>query len=90
MEQAKLSTLVDDPKLEVEGPVICLRAAIQRHLDRQEEWAVRNLLKFNKDKCQVLHLGETNTPQCYRLGPECLGSSSVEKDLRVLGDRGKT
>ena len=90
MQEVTLITLVDDPKLEAGGPVICLRAAIQRELDRQEEWAVRNLRKFNKDKCQVLHLGETITPQCYRLGPECLGSSSVEKDLRVLVDRGKT
>ena len=64
-----------------------MRAATQRELDRQEEWAVRNLTKFNKDKCQVLHLGLTSTPQCYRLGPECLGSRSVEKDLRVLVDR---
>ena len=57
MQEATLVMLVDDPRLEVGSPAICLRAAMQRELDRQEEWAVRNLLKFNKDKCQALHLG---------------------------------
>lgn len=39
----------DDAKLE--------GAAIQRHLARLEEWADRNLVKFDKDKCKVLPLG---------------------------------
>lgn len=32
------------------------RAAIQRDLNRLEEWASRKVSKFN-NKCQVLHLG---------------------------------
>ena len=56
MEEATLIMLVDDPKLEVWETSFMLEAAIQRDLDRQEEGAVRNLMKFHKDKCQVLHL----------------------------------
>ena len=31
--------------------------AVQRDLDRLEEWANRNLRKFSKDRCEALHMG---------------------------------
>ena len=45
-------------------------AAIQRDLERLEEWAGRNLMKLDKDKCQILYLGWTNPLQRYRLGTD--------------------
>ena len=35
-------------------------ATTQRDLHRVEEWANSHLMKFNKDKCKVLHQGRNN------------------------------
>jgi len=61
-------------------------ASIQQDLDRLESWAGKNLMKFDKSKCRVLHLGRNNHIHQYTLGAEPLEKSSVEKDLGVLVD----
>ncbi|KAK4832702.1 hypothetical protein QYF61_025163 [Mycteria americana] len=81
-----LTKFADDTKLSGEVDILEGRATLQEDLDRLEEWANKTLMKFNKDKCKVLHLGKHNPGVQHRLGSTWLGSSSVERDLGVLVD----
>ncbi|GAB0209103.1 mitochondrial enolase superfamily member 1 [Grus japonensis] len=82
--ECTLSKFADDTKLGGVADTPEDHAVIQRDLDRLEKWADRNLMKFNKGKCKVLHLRRNNPMQQYMLGATQLESSFAEKDLGVL------
>ena len=81
-----LSEVVDETKLGGVADTPEGYSAFQRDLDRLESWAERNLMKFNKGKCRVLHLGRNNPMQprtgwgltCWR--------AALQRDLGVLVD----
>lgn len=47
----------------VDKPEHC--ATIQRDLNRLKKWATSNLIKFNKGKWKVLHLGRNKLRHLY-------------------------
>ncbi|KAK4831263.1 hypothetical protein QYF61_016733 [Mycteria americana] len=59
---------------------------LAKSLDRLEKWADRNLMKFDKVKCKVMHLRTNNPCTSIGWGAYHLQSSLAEKDLGVLVD----
>ena len=59
---------------------------LQQDLDNLYRWSKDWQLCFNVTKCKVLHIGSNQHNRVYRLGSDCITSSSVEKDLGILVD----
>lgn len=76
---------VGDSELGESVNVLESRAATQRDLDGQEEWANSDLLKFSNGKYKFLHLERKNPLQCTG---DSAGDWQTEEQLCRKGLRG--
>ena len=81
--QGILIKSVDDTKLGGIANTLEDRNKIQEDLDKLEHWAENNRIKFNRDKCKVLHLREKphTTGKVTRWG---IPGSAILKVRRIL------
>ncbi|CAM5144514.1 unnamed protein product [Natator depressus] len=85
-----LIKFADDTKL---GGIANLekdRDILQEDLDDLVNWSNSNKMKFNSEKCKVMHLGINNKNFSYKLGTHQLEVMEEEKDLGVLVDHRMT
>ena len=59
---------------------------LQENIDKLLEWTEKWQIKFNSDKCKVLHLRKNNPCYTYSMKGSDLESTNVEKDLGVHVD----
>ena len=92
--QAFIQMFADDTKLymEVNGPED--QQALQKDLTELEDWANLWQLRFNAQKCKVMHLGTSNANLSYHMHQDGekvkLQVTELEKDLGICIDPGLT
>ena len=81
---SRILKFADDTKIfrVVNGPED--RNALQEDLGRLSEWSEIWQMKFNVDKCKVMHLGPKNMHWNYSMGGRHLKEATEEKDLGVI------
>jgi len=62
------------------------RGALQKDVDKLKCMEITKYMKFDKSKCDILHMGWGNPGYMYRLGDKRQQSSATERDLGVLVD----
>ena len=56
---------------------------LQSDLNQLTNWSRKWPLKFNEQKCKVMHFGHQNASQAYWLNNTTLESTRKEKDLGI-------
>jgi len=83
---SKINKFADDCKL---GKSVRSQEDVEvlrKDLGRLGEWAERWQMKFNIEKCSVLHIGRNNAEHKYELNHNLLKANNAKRDLGVMVD----
>uniref|UniRef100_K7EZH3 Reverse transcriptase domain-containing protein n=1 Tax=Pelodiscus sinensis TaxID=13735 RepID=K7EZH3_PELSI len=59
---------------------------LQEDLTKLSDWATKWQMKFNVDKCKVMHIGKNNPNYTYSMMGANLATTNQERDLGVIVD----
>ncbi|CAM5122732.1 unnamed protein product [Eretmochelys imbricata] len=59
---------------------------LQKDLKKLSDWATKWRMKFNVDKCKVMHIGKNNANYTYNMMGTNLATTNQERDLGVIMD----
>jgi ribonuclease P/MRP protein subunit RPP40 len=62
-------------------------SVLANDLAQLDKWSSKWQMKFNTEKCSVIHLGKNNAQNKYKLGNAVLTSSDKERDLGIIVDK---
>lgn len=82
--RSTLCKFADDTKLSDAVDMAKGWDAIQRDLDKLKRWAHEVLMMFNKDKCKVLHVGQGNPRDWYKMEYKGIESNPNKEGLGGL------
>ena len=80
----KISKFADDTKIASKITTTLDKETLQSDLDRLACWASKWQMKFNVDKCKVLHIGSNNNRVQYLMNGQQLSAVNKEKDLGII------
>ena len=80
---SKISKFADDTKIGFSIKNESDRARAERDLELLDEWSKKWLMKFNKSKCKILHVGHNNDRSLNAFGGDILGEADEERGLGI-------
>ena len=80
----KIWKFADDTKVLGKASTVKDRDSLMAYLDKLYSWTEKWLMKFNVDKCKVMHFGRKNIKGKYSLGGKELIVVREERDLGII------
>ncbi len=80
----KISKFANDTKIARKVIATLGKELLQRGLDKLSNWACACQMKFNVEKCRVMHLGINNDNVEHLMNGVELPVTNTEKDLGVM------